>query len=169
MKTQISNRCSCSGFTGHNKALLLLFSAIFFVSCLTAGAGAQSNMGNMTMPSDAKSTMKSPMKAQAIIELTTEPSPPQKGSNTVRVKLTSNNGEPIEGAKVTVTFFMAAMPDMGMAAMKKVITANDKSGGSYEGKGDIGSGGDWQVTVKALKSGHIVATKKLTLNVAGGM
>jgi len=124
----------------------------------------------MSMPSDAQSTAKKSMPmAQATVEVTTDPSPPQKGTNTVSVKLTSKDGKPIDGAKVTVTFFMAAMPDMGMAAMKTVITASDKGGGSYEGKGDIGSGGAWQVTVKASKSGHVIATKKLTINVAGGM
>jgi hypothetical protein len=170
MKTRISNCYSRGGFLARNKALLLPLSAILVVSFLAAGARAQSDMGNMTMPSDAKSTMKSPMaKAQTAIELTTDPTPPKKGSNTVRVKLTSKDGKLVEGAKVTVTFFMAAMPDMGMAAMKKIITASDKGGGSYEGKGDIGSGGDWEVTVKASKNGHIVATRKLTLNVAGGM
>ena len=55
--------------------------------------------------------------AQANAELTTEPDPPHKGSNTVRVKLTQN-GKPIAGAQVTITFFMPAMPAMGMAAMQ---------------------------------------------------
>ena len=158
------------GYRFLGDGLLLMILGAIAVSCFVVGARAQSDMGNMSMPSDSKSTTKSSMaKEQATIELTTDPNPPKKGSNTVRVKLSSADGKPIEGAKVTITFFMAAMPDMGMAAMKKVITATDKGGGSYEGKGDIGAGGDWQVTVKALKGGHVIATKKLTLNVAGGM
>ena len=172
MKKQISGWCSNGGFLGLNIMPLLVFGAMFSVSCFVGGAWAQSEAGGgaMTMHPDAQPTAKnSPARAQATVDLTTDPSPPQKGSNTVRVKLTSNDGKPIEGAQVTVTFFMAAMPEMGMAAMKTVITTNYKEGGSYEGKGDIGSGGAWQVTVQASKGGHVIANKKLTLNVAGGM
>jgi len=172
MKKQEGGWCSRGGFLGLNIALVLVFGAVFSMSW-AAGAWAQSDTGGgaITMHPDAQANAKkvSPAKAQATVELTTDPSPPQKGSNTVRVKLTSNDGKPIEGAEVTVTFFMAAMPEMGMAAMKTVITTNYKEGGSYEGKGDIGSGGAWQVTVQASKGGHVIANKKLTLNVAGGM
>ena len=92
-------------------------------------------------------SMNAPAQQQANVELTTDPDPPHKGSNIVRVKLTGQDGKPIAGANVTVTFYMAAMPAMGMAAMKTVINASDKGGGMYEGKGDLGSGGTWQVTI----------------------
>jgi len=107
--------------------------------------------------------------AQANIELTTEPSPPHKGNNTVRVKLTSKEGQPLSGAQVTVTFYMAAMPAMGMAAMKTVINASDKGGGMYEGTGDLGSGGTWQVTIAASQNGQLLASKQVSVNATGGM
>src|SRR5438309_7878931 len=107
--------------------------------------------------------------AQANIELTTDPNPPHKGNNTVRVKVTSKEGQPVSGAQVTVTFYMAAMPAMGMAAMKTVINATDKGGGLYEGKGDLGSGGTWQVTVRAQQNAQTIANKQFTLNATGGM
>jgi Cu(I)/Ag(I) efflux system membrane fusion protein/cobalt-zinc-cadmium efflux system membrane fusion protein len=106
---------------------------------------------------------------QATVELSADPSPPHKGSNTVRVKLISTDGKPITGAQVTVTFFMPAMQEMGMAAMKTVINANDKGGGMYEGHGDLGSGGTWQVTVTATQNGQVIASKHLSLNATGGM
>jgi nitrogen fixation protein FixH len=106
---------------------------------------------------------------KANIALTTDPSPAQKGSNTIRVKLTDQAGQPIAGAEVTVTFFMPAMPSMNMAAMKTVIKGTDKGGGLYEGKGDLGSGGMWQVTIKVQQNGQAIATKKLTVKAAGGM
>lgn len=106
---------------------------------------------------------------QAKVELTTEPSPAQKGSNTVRVKLTDHAGKPIAGAQVTVTFSMAAMPEMGMAAMKTVIKNADKGGGMYEGKGDLGSGGMWQVRITAQQGGKTIAEKRLTIKATGGM
>ncbi len=64
---------------------------------------------------------------------------------------------------------MAAMPAMGMAAMKTVVTAADKGGGMYEGSGDLGSGGTWQVTVTAVLNSQTIASKQLSLNARGGM
>src|SRR6266481_7946534 len=101
--------------------------------------------------------------AKAKIELTTTPSPAQKGSNTVRVKLTDPEGKPISGAEVTATFFMAAMPSMNMPEMKTAIKGTDKGGGMYEGKSDLGSAGMWQVTVTAKQNGQTIANKKLTV------
>jgi Cu(I)/Ag(I) efflux system membrane fusion protein/cobalt-zinc-cadmium efflux system membrane fusion protein len=114
-------------------------------------------------------SMNAPAQQQANVDLTTDPEPPHKGSNIARVKLTGQDGQPIAGANVTVTFYMAAMPAMGMAAMKTVINASDKGGGRYEGKGDLGSGGTWQVTVRAQQNGQTIASKQLTLNATGGM
>jgi Cu(I)/Ag(I) efflux system membrane fusion protein/cobalt-zinc-cadmium efflux system membrane fusion protein len=113
--------------------------------------------------------MNAPGQAQANVELTTAPAPPQKGNNTIRVKLTDQAGKPIAGAQVSVTFFMAAMPAMGMAAMKTVIQASDKGGGMYEGNGALGSGGTWQVTLTAQQNGQTIANKQLTVNATGGM
>lgn len=114
-------------------------------------------------------SMNAPAREQVNVELTTDPNPTHKGSNTVRVKLTGQDGNPITGANLTVTFFMPAMPAMGMSAMKTVFNAMDKGGGMYEGKGDLGSGGIWQVTVRAQKNGQTIASKQLTLNATGGM
>jgi RND family efflux transporter MFP subunit len=113
--------------------------------------------------------MNAPAQTQANVELTTAPSPPQKGSNTIRVKLTDQAGKPIAGAQVSVTFFMAAMPAMGMAAMKTVVQASDKGGGMYEGNGALGSGGTWQVTITAQQNGQPIVNKQLSVNATGGM
>lgn len=117
----------------------------------------------------AAASMNAPAQAQANLDLTTDPTPPKKGSNTVRVKLTGQDGKPIIGAQVRVTFFMAAMPAMGMASMNTTINAGDKGGGMYEGNGELGSGGTWQVTVTAQQNGQTIATKHLTVNATGGM
>ena len=106
--------------------------------------------------------------AKAKVELTTDPSPAQKGSNTVRIKLTDPAGKPIIGAQVTATFFMAAMPAMNMAEMKTVMKGTSKGGGVYEAKGDLGSGGMWEVTVTAQKGGKTIVTQKLTVKAMGG-
>jgi Cu(I)/Ag(I) efflux system membrane fusion protein/cobalt-zinc-cadmium efflux system membrane fusion protein len=113
--------------------------------------------------------MNAPAQMQASVDLTTDPSPPQKGNNTFRVKLTDQVGKPVAGAKVTVTFFMAAMPAMGMAAMKTVVQASDRGGGMYEGNGALGSGGTWQVTITAQQNGQTIANKQISVNATGGM
>lgn len=107
--------------------------------------------------------------ASATVTLTTAPSRAQKGKNTVRVKLTDPEGKPITGAEVTVTFFMAAMPSMNMPEMKTVIRGVGEGAGIYEGEGELGSGGMWQVTVTAKRDGQTIATKKLTVKATGGM
>src|SRR6266699_2941214 len=114
-------------------------------------------------------SMNAPKQQHANVEFTTEPEPPHKGNNIVRVKLTGEDGKPIAGANVTATFYMAAMPAMGMAAMKTVINASDKGAGMYEGKGDLGSGGTWQVSIRAQQNGQTIASKQLTVNATGGM
>lgn len=105
----------------------------------------------------------------ATVEFTTDPSPPKKGSNTFRVKLTGANGSPVIGAKVSVEFYMAAMPAMGMAAMKASLGLSDKGNGFYEGQGELQSGGTWQVTVTAQQNGAVIATKHLSVDATGGM
>ena len=114
-------------------------------------------------------SMNAPVQQQPIVELTTDPEPPHKGNNLVRVKLTGQDGKPITGANVTVTFYMAAMPAMGMAAMKTVTNTTDKGNGLYEGMGDLGSGGTWQVTVRVQRNGQTIANKQFTVNATGGM
>ncbi|MFL6306324.1 MAG: efflux RND transporter periplasmic adaptor subunit [Candidatus Sulfotelmatobacter sp.] len=110
-----------------------------------------------------------PAATQATMDFSTDPNPPRKGSNTFRVKLHGANGSLIAGADVTVTFFMAAMPAMGMAAMNTTAKLTGKGNGMYEGTGSLGSGGTWQVTISAQKNGQIIATKQLHVNATGGM
>ncbi len=106
---------------------------------------------------------------QANVELTTAPTPPRRGSNVVRVKLSDASGASLSGAEVSVTFFMPAMPAMGMAAMRTPVALADKGNGMYEGSAQLDSGGTWQVTIVAKKNGQTVATKQLSLNATGGM
>ncbi len=107
--------------------------------------------------------------AQALIEMSTEPSPPRKGANTVRVKLTGLDGKPAPGAQVTATFFMPAMPGMGMPAERAVATLADKGNGIYEGPLQLAAGGTWSATVTVQRGGKTVATKQLSVSATGGM
>jgi RND family efflux transporter MFP subunit len=110
-----------------------------------------------------------PAAAQSTIDFTIDPNPPQNGSNVFRVKLTGADGKPITGADVSVTFYMAGMPAMGMAAMTTTSKLTDKGNGMYEGSGSLGSGGTWQATISAQKNGQVIATKQMRVNATGGM
>jgi Cu(I)/Ag(I) efflux system membrane fusion protein/cobalt-zinc-cadmium efflux system membrane fusion protein len=106
---------------------------------------------------------------QASIQYASTPATPHKGNNTFRVKLTGADGSPVTGAQVTVTFFMPAMPAMGMAAMRNVTTLAEKGGGIYEGAGQVQMGGTWQVTVLATKNGQTVGQKQMSVTAEGGV
>jgi len=101
--------------------------------------------------------------------MTSDPNPPHTGRNTFRVKLTDAKGAPISGAEVSVTFFMPAMPQMGMAAMRTPVALSDTGKGVYEGSGELGSIGTWQVTIQAKKSGQTILSKQLSMTSTGGM
>jgi len=106
---------------------------------------------------------------QANVEVTTEPTPPRRGSNIIRVRLVDSSGAPISGAEFSVTFYMPAMPAMGMAAMRTTVPLSDKGNGLYEGAAQLESGGTWQVTIIAKKNGQTVASKQMSVNATGGM
>jgi hypothetical protein len=110
-----------------------------------------------------------PTPAKVNIDFTTDPNPPHKGGNIFRVKLTNADGGPTTGAEVTVTFYMAAMQAMGMAAMNTTAKLTEKGAGMYEASGSLGSGGTWQVTLSVQKNGQVIATKQLRVNATGGM
>jgi Cu(I)/Ag(I) efflux system membrane fusion protein/cobalt-zinc-cadmium efflux system membrane fusion protein len=107
--------------------------------------------------------------SQANIELSTDPNPPQRGNNVLRVKATDPSGKPVSGAEVTIKFYMAAMPAMNMAAMDITIKLPEKGGGLYEGSGKLDSGGTWQVTITVQKNGQTLAMEQLRVNATGGM
>src|SRR5579859_225713 len=134
-------------------------------------AQLQAAMGSFAPPppgAGAAAAMNAPP-LQIGIELSTEPDPPRKGSNIVRIKLTGTDGKPVTGAELNVTFFMPAMPAMGMAAMRDVATLTDKGKGLYEGPVQLQNGGTWQVTVTVQRGGQTIATKQLSVSATGGM
>jgi multidrug efflux pump subunit AcrA (membrane-fusion protein) len=132
---------------------------------------AQAALGAFVPPppgAGAAASMNAPQ-GQVTLEYSSNPSPLRAGSNAFRVKLTGADGAAITGAQVTVTFFMPAMPAMGMAAMRSVATLGDKGGGLYEGPGEVQMGGTWQVTVLATKTGQTIAQKQFSVVAEGDM
>ena len=103
------------------------------------------------------------------IDFTTDPSPPSKGANKVRIKLTGADGKPVQGAQATAVFFMPAMPAMGMAAEHATAALADKGNGIFEGSVQLSSGGTWQVTITVQRGGQTIGTKHLIVSATGGM
>jgi RND family efflux transporter MFP subunit len=121
------------------------------------------------VPPPPEASAGSATKGQANAELESEPNPPHKGRNIFRVKLVDLHGSSVSGAEVSVEFSMPAMPAMGMAAMRTSVNLDDKGKGLYEGSGDLGSGGTWQVSILAKKNGQVIASRQLSVNATGEM
>jgi Cu(I)/Ag(I) efflux system membrane fusion protein/cobalt-zinc-cadmium efflux system membrane fusion protein len=143
----------------------IVTSASFLIdseSQLQAAAGA-------FIPSEATTGSASTNTETAKADLTTNPSPPQKGKNEVRVRLSDANGAPLPNATVSLRFFMAGMPAMGMAEMNVTADLQDRGGGLYSGGLELGSGGTWQVTITAQQNGKTIVSRRLSLTATGGM
>ena len=129
----------------------------------------QAALGSFVPPPPGAGVASAMNARQSNAELTSEPNPPNKGSNVFRIRLTDMSGSPISGAEVSVTFFMPAMPAMGMAATRTTVALRDKGNGVYEGSGVLASGGTWQTTILAKKNGQTIASKQLSVNATGGV
>ena len=106
---------------------------------------------------------------QATIAFTSDPNPLVRGHNKVIVTLRDSKGAPISGGKVTVSFYMAAMPAMGMAAMRAQAVADDQGNGIYAANIELLSGGTWSLTLVASKGGNTIATKQMDVSASGSM
>jgi Cu(I)/Ag(I) efflux system membrane fusion protein/cobalt-zinc-cadmium efflux system membrane fusion protein len=105
----------------------------------------------------------------ANVSLITDPNPPARGRNELTATVKDGAGKPVAEAQVTVMFYMAAMPSMGMVAMKTQTTLIDQGNGTYAGSIDLQSGGTWQETITASKDGQTLAVKQSNVSVSGSM
>jgi Cu(I)/Ag(I) efflux system membrane fusion protein/cobalt-zinc-cadmium efflux system membrane fusion protein len=119
-------------------------------------------------PGVSASTTQSEAKPSTTLEVLMIPSPPARRKNRVRVTIKDSEGRGIGGAKVSVTFYMAAMPAMGMSAIRNVANLTDRGAGVYEGELTLKSGGAWQVTAVAAKGGQTLASKQFNVSATGG-
>ncbi len=79
---------------------------------------------------------------QVNIKVETSPSPAAKGDVEIVLTITDANGNPIEGAKISVSADHPAMAGMGMSG-----SATDQGGGKYSIKANFSDSGDWKLTV----------------------
>ena len=122
-----------------------------------------------TVTADVSSAAGQAAAQTATIEMTTDPTPPHKGANNIRLVLRDSFGAPIDGANVSIVFYMPPMPAMAMAAMRRVANANGSGGGVYTAAINLDSGGGWQVSMVASKAGNQVATLQTNVTASGGM
>jgi Cu(I)/Ag(I) efflux system membrane fusion protein/cobalt-zinc-cadmium efflux system membrane fusion protein len=132
-------------------------------SQLQAASGAQ------PLAAPASATPQQVATSAMKIDFSSNPNPPHKGQNTFRVTVKDAAGNAVAGADVTVTLYMPAMPEMGMAAVKVTAKLAQKSAGVYEGSAKLDSGGTFQVTVSVQQNGKTVGSKQMRVNAEGGM
>ncbi|HZT73224.1 MAG TPA: efflux RND transporter periplasmic adaptor subunit [Terriglobales bacterium] len=126
----------------------------------------QAALGSFAPPSPSVPTLGAGGE-QAELAFTTAPSPPRLGRDIFVARLTGPKGA-IAGAQVTATLSMAAMPQMGMPAMRVVVPLADQGSGRYQGEATLPSAGTWQVEVVARRAGLEIAEQHLSLTVGGG-
>jgi len=89
------------------------------------------------------------------------PDPPKVGENQFEVVVKDPTGKPVEGADVSIQFFMAAMPTMNMPAMRNEVKLSPAGGGLYRGTGQVMIAGRWDATVTVTRGGQRLGTKPL--------
>jgi hypothetical protein len=83
------------------------------------------------------------------------------GDNDVSVKITDAGGKAVTDAKVTVHFFMPAMPGMApMSSRPKVVLSGDV----YKFKADVGMEGTWKTEVRVVRKGQSAVTATFNLD-----
>ncbi len=152
-----------SGLKPHEEVVTSANFLLDSESQLQAAAGAPA------ASAEAPSSAAGPTQSTINVDYTSDPDPARKGANNFRVQLTGPDGKPVTGAQVGLNFFMAAMPAMGMSALKAEARLNESAPGIYAGPASLSSGGTWQLTIVVTKAGRTLATKQLRLNAAGGM
>ena len=98
------------------------------------------------------------------ITFRTIPSPPRGAAeNELEVTVKDSQGKPIDGAEVTVLFYMAAMPSMKMPEMRNEVKLKGAGNGTYTGKGQIMMAGSWTVTVTVKQNGKEIGQQKVAI------
>jgi hypothetical protein len=99
------------------------------------------------------------------IALRYQPDPPTMGDNTFDVEV-KRGITPVTDATVSLELYMAAMPDMKMPEMRTNVQLSQvehDGGGRYRGKGNIAMAGTWDATVKVMRGGQEVGSRKFSV------
>jgi nitrogen fixation protein FixH len=97
------------------------------------------------------------------ITLTSKPSPPKTGDNTLEVTVKDASGKPVTDADVTVNFYMPPMPAMKMPEMKNTVALKHQKAGTYSGSGQVMMAGKWDATVVVKRGGKEIGSKNFPI------
>ena len=89
------------------------------------------------------------------------PDPAKVGENQFEVMVKDPTGKPVDGAEVSIQFFMAAMPTMHMPAMRNEVKLSSAGDGTYRGTGQVMMAGRWDASVTVTRGGQRLGTKQL--------
>ena len=98
------------------------------------------------------------------VTLSTDPSTPRIGENSIHVTVTEKNGQSLSKAKLLLTYTMP-MPGMMPATIPMVPTKP----GIYEAKANLGMGGQWDLTVTIQRAGQPDVKALFSVMAGGGM
>ena len=94
---------------------------------------------------------------------TVEPASPRVGENRLHVELRDAEGNPVEGATLSVRVHMPAMG--AMSAMGGAATVVEEGGGAYRAEFGLDMGGQWVVEVRAAAPSGAVLSGEGSLTV----
>lgn len=97
------------------------------------------------------------------LALSTVPTPPRVGENTLRIRVTDEKGKTITNARVSTSY---TMPMPGMSPVRAEAAFSKE--GFYEAKANLAMGGTWEVTVKATIPGTPEIKASFTITAGGG-
>ncbi len=100
---------------------------------------------------------------QLDINVRSFPNPPTTGDNQFEVTVKDASGKPVDGADVSLQFYMPAMPTMNMPAMRNEIKLPAIGGGVYRGPGQVLMAGRWETTVVVTRNGQRLGTRQLPM------
>jgi hypothetical protein len=141
-------------------------------SRLTIIAVAVAALSTVALSAQTKPATPKAKAPKPAVTLTTKPTPPVSGTVEFHATVTDDgpDGKPVNGAVVSLTLTMPAMPMMKMPAMSTAATlksVSDKAAdaGKYVGTGKIPTPGTWDVTITVKVKGKLLTTQKLKLDV----
>jgi RND family efflux transporter MFP subunit len=152
--------------SGLNEGEQVVTRGAFMIDSQTRITGGMSGMfgGSKEYSNQPGAATSGAPKPTATLQLTLDPAEPKFGRSVhLAARLADAAGKPVVGADVSATFFMPAMPAMGMGEMKdEVKLAWD--GSAYSAKYSIPMAATWTVTAVARKDGAVVARQRVTVN-----
>ena len=98
------------------------------------------------------------------ITLRSTPSPARGAAeNQFEVTVKDRQGKPVDGADVSVSLYMPAMPAMKMPEMRNEVKLKGAGNGRYTGAGQVMMAGQWTATVSVKQNGKEIGQQKVTL------